>query len=92
MIDIANDRFSIPIEADFIVAVKARSGEFCLFVESFFRRNGKHYLRHTADITHAKRFAKITAQEVCAEVREYRCTGRVERVSHDSQTRTVITS
>jgi hypothetical protein len=82
--------FSQPIEADFIVALKARNGEFCLFVESFIRRNGKSYLKHTTDIAQAKRMAKLTAMSVCDEVKDYRCTGRVERVTSDNKHRAPI--
>ena len=82
--------FSQPVGADFVVSLKARNGEFCLFVQSFFKRNGKSYLKHTTDISEAKRFSRIIAEEVCEEVREYRCTGRVERVSYDNNKRTVV--
>jgi hypothetical protein len=78
------------IGADFIVSLKARNQEFCLFVESFFTKNGKSYLKHTTDISLAKRFSRITAEEVVEQVKEYRCTGRVERVSADNKQRTVM--
>lgn len=82
--------FTQPVEADFIVSLRARSGGFDLFVEAFTKKNGKSYLRHTSDIRDAKRFSKFTAQEVAEQVAEYRCTGRVERVSGDNKTRTVV--
>jgi hypothetical protein len=76
--------FSQPLEANFVVALKAKNGEFCLFVESFFRRKGKDYMQHTSDIARAKRFAKLTAEDVVERLMEFRCTGRVERVSPDN--------
>lgn len=82
--------FSQPVCADFVVSLKARSGDYCLFVASFFKKNGKSYLKHTTDITEAKRFSRTMAEEVVDQVKEYRCTGRVERVSYDNQTRTVM--
>lgn len=82
--------FRLPIGMDFIVALRAKNGEFCLFVEAFFRKNGKNYLRHTTEISEAKRFARITAEEVVERVRDFRCTGRVERVSYDNKERTVM--
>jgi hypothetical protein len=82
--------FTQPIGADFIVALKARNQEFCLFVESFFTKNGKSYLKHTTDISLAKRLSRIGAEEVVEQVKEYRCTGRVERVSPDNKHRTVV--
>jgi hypothetical protein len=77
--------FSQPLEADFVVTIKAKNGAFCLYVEAFIKRNGRSYLKHTPNITEGKRFAKLTAMDVCKEVGEYRCTGRVERVSADGK-------
>ena len=82
--------FSQPVEANFIVALKAKNGQFGLFVEAFERRNGKDYLRHTIDIVKAKRFSRFTAEDVVKKVEEYRCTGRVEKVSPDNQSREVM--
>ena len=88
---IANDQlldeadFSQPVEANFIVALKAKNGQFGLFVEAFERRNGKDYLRHTIDIVKAKLFSRFIAEDVVKKVEEYRCTGRVEKVSPDNQ-------
>jgi hypothetical protein len=82
--------FSQPVGADFIVSLRARNGEFCLFVQAFFKKNGKEYLRHTTNLFEAKRYSRIMAEEACERVKEYRCTGRVERVSHDNKRRTVV--
>ena len=82
--------FTRPIEADFVVALKAKNGEFCLYVEAFTRTNGRDYLKHTTKIEEARRFSRFTAEDVVAKVREYRCTGRVERVSPDNKEREVI--
>jgi hypothetical protein len=82
--------FSQPVEADFIVALKAKSGGFDLFVEAFARKNGKEYLRHTSDIREARRFARFTAEDVVEQVKEYRCLGRVERVSPETGEREVV--
>jgi hypothetical protein len=79
--------FSQPIEANFIVALKAKNGEFCLYVEAFTRHNGKDYLKHTTKIEEAKRFSRLTAEDVVERVKEYRCTGRVEKVSVDNSLR-----
>src|ERR1017187_6372132 len=83
--------FSRPIEADFVVSLKTKNGGFDLFVEAFTRKNGKAYLRHTADIREAARFSRFKAEDVAVQVEEYRCTGRVERVSPDGAMRTVVT-
>jgi hypothetical protein len=82
--------FTSPIEADFIVTLMAKNGQFCLFVEAFVKRNGKHYLKHTSRIEEAKRFSRFIAEDVVESVKEYRCTGRVERVSADNQIREVV--
>jgi hypothetical protein len=76
--------FSQPVEANFIVALKAKNGKFCLYVEAFTRHNGKDYLKHTTKIEEAKRFSRFTAEDVVERVKEYRCTGRVEKVSSDN--------
>jgi hypothetical protein len=76
--------FSQPVEANFIVALKAKNGKFCLYVEAFTRHNGKDYLKHTTKIEEAKRFARFTAEDVVERVKEYRCTGRVEKISGDN--------
>ena len=78
--------FSRPIEADFIVALKTKNGAYDLFVEAFTRKNGKAYLKHTKKVWEAKRFSKLVAQDVAQQVEEYRCTGRVERVSPNGET------
>jgi hypothetical protein len=78
--------FSQPIEANFIVALRARNGEFCLYVEAFSRHGGKDYLKHTTKIEEAKRFSRFTAEDVVERVKEYRCTGRVEKVALDNST------
>jgi hypothetical protein len=83
--------FSQPVEADFIVSLKAKSGGYDLFVEAFTRKNGKSYLRHTSVIADAKRFSRFTAEDVVEQVKEYRCVGQVERVSPDGKNREVIT-
>lgn len=82
--------FSQPVEADFVVSLKAKSGGYDLFVEAFVRKNGKSYLRHTADIRAAKRFSKFTAFDVAKQVEEYRLSGQVERVSADNTQREVV--
>jgi hypothetical protein len=87
----AEPNFNAPIEADFIVSLKAKNGDYALFVEAFARRNGKAYLRHTADVREAARFSRFRADDVAGQVEEYRCTGRVERVSRDGLEREVVT-
>jgi len=82
--------FSQPVEANFIVALKAKNGQFCLYVEAFTRHNGKDYLKHTSKIEEAKRFSRFTAEDVVERVKEYRCTGRVEKVSGDNAQREPI--
>lgn len=82
--------FSQPVEADFIVSLKAKSGSYDLFVEAFVRKNGKSYLRHTSDIRAAKRFSKFTAFDVSEQVKEYRLSGQVERVSADNTKRVIV--
>ena len=79
--------FTRPIEADFIVALKAKNGEFCLYVEAFTRSGGRDYLKHTTKIDEARRFSRFMAEDVVERVKEYRCTGRVERVSADNSVR-----
>lgn len=76
--------FTQPIEANFIVALKAKNGEFCLYVKAFTRLNGKERLKHTTKISEAKRFSRFTAEDVVERVQEYRCTGRVEKVAADN--------
>lgn len=78
--------FSQPVESDFIVALRAKNGEFCLYVEAFTRHNGKDYLKHTSKIEEAKRFSRFVAEDVLEQVREYRVTGRVERIAPDNST------
>lgn len=82
--------FSQPVEANFIVALKAKNGEFCLYVEAFTRHNGKDYLKHTTKIEEAKRFSRFTAEDVVKRVEDYRCTGRVEKVSSDNSLREAV--
>lgn len=77
--------FSQPPQPDFIVAIQARNGDFRFFFESFFERDGKKYLRRSKDIAKAKRFAKLTAEDVVKQVKRYGCTGRVERLNHREQ-------
>jgi hypothetical protein len=82
--------FSQPVEANFIVSLKARSGQYTLFVEAFVRKNGKDYLKHTTRIEEAKRFSRFVAEDVVNKVAEYRCTGRVEKVSSDNKQREIV--
>jgi len=82
--------FSQPVEANFIVTLRSRGGSFNLFVEAFVRKNGKDYLKHTTRIEEAKRFSRFVAEDVVKKVAEYRCTGRVEKVSSDNMQRTIV--
>lgn len=86
----AEKDFSQPVEADFIVSLKAKSGGYDLFIEAFTRKNGKSYLRYTSDIRDAKRFSKFVAADVVQQVKDYRCVGQVERVSADGTIREVV--
>ena len=67
-----------PQRGDFVVSLKSRNGEFCLFVVSFIKANGKSYLKHTTDVSEAQRFSRAAAEEAVQRVKEHRCTGRVE--------------
>ena len=82
--------FSQPVQADFVVALKAKNGGYDLFVEVLTTKNGKGYLRHTSSIQEARRFTQPIAENIALKVQDYRCTGRVELVSPDNQTRTVV--
>jgi hypothetical protein len=84
------DRFAQPLGLNFIVALKARNGEFCLFFKAFTRKNGKSYMEHTTDISEAHRMSRLIAEDVAEEVKEYRCFGRVERVSADNSRHTPV--
>jgi hypothetical protein len=64
---------------DYVVALKTRNGGYCLFVVSCEKRQGKPYLKHTSDISEAKRYSQAEAESVVEQVKEHRCTGRVER-------------
>jgi hypothetical protein len=79
--------FSQPPQPDFIVTIQAKNGDFRFFFESFFKRDGKKYLRRTRDITQAKHLAKLTAEDVVKQLKQYRCTGRMERLNHRAENR-----
>ena len=73
------------VQPNFIVTLKAKNGEFVLFVEAFERRNGKDYLRHGIDIVKARRYSRFAAEDVVQQVEEYRCTGRIEKLLPGNQ-------
>jgi hypothetical protein len=69
-----------PKRGDFVVTLKTRNGGYCLFVASCEKHHGRSYLRHTGDISEAKRYSQAEAESIVAQVKEeHRCTGRVER-------------
>jgi hypothetical protein len=86
MVKKSSPDFSQPIGANFVVALKTRDGEFARYVMAFGRSNGKEYMHHTDNLTEAKRFSRFTAEDVVEKVKEYRCTGRVEKVAADNST------
>lgn len=65
---------------EFLVALKAKNGIFCIYVESFFDRDGKHYLKHTSNRDDAAHFSLERAEAVIEELKDYRVTGQVEWV------------
>jgi len=66
-------------EDSFLVAMKDKSGEFCLFVEAFSEQeDGKKYLKHTTRRDHAKPYSFTAALDAVELLREYKITAKAE--------------
>jgi hypothetical protein len=62
----------------FVVALRAKNQEYCLYVQRFYRQDGREVLRHTSNLAEAKRYTREQAEQVVEQVATFRCKGRVE--------------
>lgn len=78
-----------PEEEAFIVVLKDRKGTFSKFVQQFTLTKNRHTVRHTTNVSAAKRFNQTTAHAVAKRISTGGTTTRVEWLSDDRMVREV---
>lgn len=73
----------------FIVAFKDSNGHYRFFVQEFFLRRGKEFLRHTTEVEKAQRFSYPAAEKTVNKLGQFFCTGRIERISEQNHRETL---
>jgi len=82
----------------YVVALRAKNGEYSLYVEAFADRivdegdglKEKSYLKHTTRLDEAKRYSLRDAEDVLRKIEEFRCKGRVEPLWTDGSLSTLL--
>jgi len=61
----------------FLIAMKAKDGAFCLFVESLTEGDEKKFLKHTTMRTRAKTYSFTDALDAVELLKEYKITAKI---------------